>query len=849
MKAGSSPPPGAVYEWQPRARRLLRNGEPLTIGTRALDVLAVLIEAQGGLVGKQELMERVWRELVVEENNLQVQVSALRKLLGPAAIATIPGRGYRLDLPGLADAPLAATPTAAPAPSGAGRLPLHLPALWGRDAELAELVERIRQHRLVTLVGPGGIGKTRLALAAAARLAPAFADGARLVELADLRDDALVLPAVATALDAELPRAASVAGWSAALRGRRQLVVIDNCEHLGGEAAAQVARLLAAGEGLHVLATSQTRLKLVDEQVQPLGPLRVPAADEPHPDERFGAIQLFVQRARAVQPDFRAEGRDAETLADICRQLDGVALAIELAAARVRVLGLQGLRDRVHERLRLLTQGPRDAPARQRTLQATLEWSFGLLEEAERTVLQRLAVFVGGFTLELAQQVAAGEALDAWAVLDALSGLVEKSLVAVDLGDPPRYRLLETTRAYALQRLTEAGERQAITARHATALQALFASLDAQRFAEGEALDADTLRARLTPEAGNVRAALAWAMGAEGDAQAVLSLATTSASLYMQLDWTQEALARLLGLRARITEDLEPRLACDFWRRLAMLGGYAGLEQALQRQAAEDAVRWARRAQCRLRLHTSLSHWGHVLLAEARLDEVDAVLQELQAIERPQDAAFFVVGRLGLQAACASARQRHLDAVAVMQEQISLLQRTRGEQVALLIARSNLAWMLNLVGRHAEAAELAAELLADARLPPGLRVIGFDRVFALAALGRVGQAQQALVGLRAPAAQGLAAPLLLHGGASLMRLARALGRLPQALRIDGACSAYRAARGLQPDALVEQEQAELTRACEAAQIPAPERLALQLHGQTLDDEACLALVLDDGDVK
>jgi hypothetical protein len=184
-----------------------------------------------------------------------------------------------------------------------------------------------------------------------------------------------------------------------------------------------------------------------------------------------------------------------------------------------------------------------------------------------------------------------------------------------------------------------------------------------------------------------------------------------------------------------------------------------------------------------------------------------------------------------------------------MQEQISLLQRTRGEQVALLIARSNLAWMLNLVGRHAEAAELAAELLADARLPPGLRVIGFDRVFALAALGRVGQAQQALVGLRAPAAQGLAAPLLLHGGASLMRLARALGRLPQALRIDGACSAYRTARGLQPDALVEQEQAELTRACEAAQILAPERLALQLHGQTLDDEACLALVLDDGDVK
>ena len=218
--------------------------------------------------------------------------------------------------------------------------------------------------------------------------------------------------------------------------------MLDNCEHLVDAAAALVDTLLSRAPHVHVLVTSQLRLNLAGEQVMAVTPLLLPPIDDPQPDERYAALQLFVQRARAVQPDFAVGAHNAYAVADICRRLDGLPLAIELAAARVRLLGVRGLRDRLDDRLRLLTGGARGAPPRQQTLQATLAWSHALLEPVEQAVLRRLGIFVGGFCLELAQQVAADAAIDAWAVLDALAALVDKSLVAVDPGEPPRYRLL-----------------------------------------------------------------------------------------------------------------------------------------------------------------------------------------------------------------------------------------------------------------------------------------------------------------------------------------------------------------------------------------------------------------------
>jgi predicted ATPase len=507
----------------------------------------------------------VWQGLVVEENNLQVQVSALRKILGPTAIATVPGRGYRLALPGM---PGTAGSTTAPLP---GRLPAAPPPLVGRDAERLALVEQVRAQRLVTLVGPGGIGKTCLALAAAADLAPAFDDGVRLAELAAVSDPALLAPVVALALQLTLPPGDPAAMLATALRSHRLLLLIDNAEHLVDAVAALAVALLAQAPGVHLLVTSQVWLHVAGEQVRPLPPLGLPAADEAHPDERFGALQLFVQRARAVQPDFRPGDKEAALVAEICRQLDGLPLAIELAAARVRLLGLQVLRDRLHDglphRLRLLAGGARDAPQRQRTLQATLAWSHALLGANEQAVLRWLGVCVGGFTLELAQQVAADDPIDAWAVLEALSGLVDKSLVAVDGDDPPRYRLLETTRAFALERLAEAGEAAATAARHAAALRDLFLAMDAQRLDDAGEPDSDAMQARLITEVGNVRAALAWALGPAGDRRIALGLATGSAHLFMTIGQTLEALPWLLALRPADDEALPPARwrSSNFW--------------------------------------------------------------------------------------------------------------------------------------------------------------------------------------------------------------------------------------------------------------------------------------------
>lgn len=829
------------FEWQPASRRLLVDGRPAPLGSRALDLLAELVAAEGRTVTKQLLLDRVWPGLVVEENNLQVQVSALRKVLGPTAIVTVPGRGYRLDLPGMLGG-VAPTPPAQP-----GQLPAAPPPLVGRDAERLALVEQLRCHRLVTLVGPGGIGKTCLALAAAADLAPAFDDGVRVVELAAVSDPALLVPVVAQALQLTLPHGDDpVALLANALRPQRRLLLIDNAEHLVDAVSALAVAVLAQAPGVHLLVTSQVRLHVAGEQVQPLPPLGLPAPDEPHPDERFGALQLFVQRARAVQPDFRPGPKEAALVAEVCRRLDGLPLAIELAAARVRLLGLQGLRDRLHDglpqRLRLLAGGARDAPERQRTLQATLAWSHALLDAGEQAVLRRLGLFVGGFTLELAQQVAADDHLDAWAVLEALSGLVDKSLVAVDADDPPRYRLLETTRAFAVDRLVEAAEAAITASRHAAALRDLFLAMDNQRFDDTGAPDSEAMQARLAPEVGNVRAALAWALGPGGDRGIALGLATGSANLFMTIGQTLEALPWLLALQPADGEALPPALLSDFWRRLALLGGYGGLPHRQRREAAERAVAWARRAGGRRRLLASLSQWGHVLLTEDRDAELQDLLEEMRQLERPGDPAFLLSGRLGLLAGWLNEQQRFDESVAVQQQQQRLLSQARGEHVAMMISRANLTWTLNVIGRHDEAAAMALQLLADPRLPRGLNVVGFDAIHALAALGRL---DEALATARRLSPQWHLSPLALHGEPALARLASALGRLADALRIQGACAAFRQARGLPADALTVREEARLAQACSEAGIDAAQQRRLVDEGAVLDPEACVALVLGD----
>ena len=462
-------------------RQLLIDGRPAKLGARAFDVLLALVERRDRAVGKNELFELVWPDVVVEENNLQVHISALRKLLGPQTIATIPGRGYRFmaELDTSAHDSMAFANPPPPVTSAASATPTNLSPphelLYGRDDDARAVGELLRTHTQVSIVGASGIGKTRLALAVANAQHERFPDGVWWVELAALSDGALVAGAIARALGVRVGDERPVLETVIALlRKHTALLVLDNCEHLL-DAAAECARaLLRSVPALRILVTSQEALHTAEEQVYRLGSLPVAGTL----DAPAAAVELFVARARAADPRLQLTAANVSAITEICRRLDGMPLAIELAAARARLLGLEGLRARLDERFHILTGGTRAVLRRHQTLRAAIEWSYGLLTPDEQTVFRRLGAFVGGFTLELAQDVAADEQIDRWAVLDLLGHLVDKSLVIADGDDLPRYRLLETVRAFALEKLAAAGETPALLRRHAEALLAFLLPLD-----------------------------------------------------------------------------------------------------------------------------------------------------------------------------------------------------------------------------------------------------------------------------------------------------------------------------------------------------------------------------------
>ena len=498
------------FELRTAQRRLLVDGQPVTLGARAFDVLAQLIERRDRVVGGAELFALVWPGLVVEENNLRQQVAALRKLLGAEAIVTVPGRGYRFALALEGDDPVDGEEAVKPSERARllnHNLPLNLPILIGREDEFAAVTALLAHTHLLTLVGAGGVGKTRFALEVAACLQGCYRDGAWFVELAPVADAALVPQAVAAVLGVHeepgRPLADTLLDF---LRGRELLLVLDNCEHLIQGCASWVERVLHACAAVRTLATSREPLDIEGETAWRVPSLRTAPPDTAaEPLLGYAATRLFVQRATAAAPAFQLTENNAASVASICHHLDGIPLALELAAARVTAMRVEQVDERLRDRFALLTRGSRTAPPRHQTLHSLIDWSHELLSDAEQVLLRRLSVFAGGWTLEAAEAVGSGSGLPQEDVLDLMSRLVEKSLVVLDeQSAEPRYRMLETIRQYSQERLVSSGEVDALRLRHlgywvdfAEAIQPRLFRSDQPRWLASVDAERDNMRAAL----------------------------------------------------------------------------------------------------------------------------------------------------------------------------------------------------------------------------------------------------------------------------------------------------------------------------------------------------------------
>jgi predicted ATPase len=527
------------FQVLPDRREMLADGKPVKLGGRAFDVLLALIEARGSVVRKDALMARAWPGRIVEDNSLEAQISALRTAFGAdrGLIRTVSGRGYQFTgdigglkaIPGEPQGAEAAQPAAVLPPTN---IPEPVSQLIGRDAEVAAISNLIGGHRLVTLAGAGGIGKTRLALAVARQLRPQFPDGVWLAEFSPLADANLVSATVAAAVGLQLGAGEiSPQRVSQALANRHLLLILDTCEHVIEAAATIAEALLQAGPEVRVLATSREPLRAEGEQIYPVPPLAVPVVGD-EDSWQFGAVLLFVVRSRASGMHVGENQHVASVIVSICRQLDGIPLAIELAAARAATLGIQALATRLDDRFQLLTGGRRTALPRHQTLQAMLDWSYELLLQPERVILRRSGVFAGYFSLAAARAIVAGDGVTQSEVVDGLSSLVAKSLIAAEAdGSTARFRLLDTTRAYAVERLVESGESEPLERRHAEYYRDIFTPAEAETELRPQA----EWLAIYGRHIDDVRAGLDWAFSPNGDTQIGVALTIAAVPLWVQM--------------------------------------------------------------------------------------------------------------------------------------------------------------------------------------------------------------------------------------------------------------------------------------------------------------------------
>jgi len=802
------------YELQPAERRLLVDGEPATLGARAFDLLLALVEQPGALLTKHDLFDRVWPGLVIEESSLATQVNALRNVLGGEVIATIPGRGYRFTARTEAEPVAAATTSAAvalPAPPGPPpsaappeapklqtNLPATLPHLIGRAEDMAALGALIGQHRLVSIVGAGGMGKTTIALHLTANRQAEYRHGVCWVEVTAVTASEALPAAIAAAIGVDIGSGDPLKGLCGALAPLTMLLTLDNAEQVVDGVARVAQAVLDKAPGVRFVVTTQAPLKLASELVYRIGPLTVPQGPLPAAQALgFSAVAMFVDRARMADARFTLSDANAPAVIELCRQLDGLALAIELAAARAPMLGVQRLASSMSDRLKVLTSNRnRIAPARQQTLRAALEWSHGFLEEPERAVFRRLSVFSGSASLTLLLQVVPdapeapgrgepGEALGEWEVLDALALLVDRSLVLAltpDDADEPRYRLLDTPRLFAREKLQQSGEEAALRQRHAVAMAGLFdAAYDASM---AGAVRFDTWQQTMAADLDNGREAPDWAR-TTNDAVSVVQIAATmgralSASAYRE--------------RLALTDTVEPLieridsadLLARVCRLIASAHGTTQKQRALLRTrrclarmprlSAADAapIRWAH--------HLALTALASTEARVGDLPAAEAALAQARALADPTWPAARAFWMAESESFVAQARGDTAASLDWTRRQVVMAE-ARG-----LSGGSNISNLVDAelaAGNPAQAAETGAALVASLVGSRDETWLAYARINLSAALLALGEAEQARPHLRAGWAQAALFDMQPYFADYLALLAALDGRLEAAARLAG----------------------------------------------------------------
>jgi predicted ATPase/DNA-binding winged helix-turn-helix (wHTH) protein len=519
------------------ARELVRAGTPVSLSPKALQLLGLLVERRAKALSKAELQDRLWPGTFVVEKNLTNLVSEIREALGddpvhPRFIRTVHRFGYAFREAAATESRDAAL----------HNLPVSLTNFVGRNREIAELLQLLPATRLLTLTGSGGSGKTRLALELAANVLDRFEDGVWVVDLAALSDPSLLPQTVATVLDVrerpDRPLREALADY---LRNRQMLVILDNCEHLLTGCAQLADALLRAAGRLCILATSREGLAITGERLW-----RVPSLSIPQPQDatsveallEHDAVKLFVERGCVVDAAFTLTPANAAVVAEVCVRLDGIPLAIELAAARLKVLSIEEIGARLNDRFRLLTGGSRTAVARQRTLEATVDWSYDLLLESERQLMRQLSVFAGGWTIEAAEEVTSSDGRTRGEVLDLLTRLVDKSLVNVvsESDGSRRYEFLETVRQYARERLLQSGEAERLRDRHLAFFLALVRRVEPELTRAEQVLWLN----RLQRDHGNLRLAIEWCLAAPNHADQGLELAVALCWFWLKRGYFRE---------------------------------------------------------------------------------------------------------------------------------------------------------------------------------------------------------------------------------------------------------------------------------------------------------------------